>query len=49
MPIEPQPRQLPNDVLQLDWPDDAEHPIGPQGAKPKRVLISPDEVPRHYL
>jgi len=49
MPIQPQPRQLPNDVLQLDWPDDAEHPIGPQGAKPKRVLISPDEVPRHYL
>lgn len=43
-------RQHPDQIVQLDgWEPDAEFPIGPQGAKPKRILICPTPAPQPFL
>lgn len=50
MPVEPRIRQSPNQVVSLaDWHLDDEFPYGPQGAKPKRILVCPNPPPYGFL
>jgi len=50
MPVVPQIPQYPGEVVSLDgWLPDDEFPYGPQGAKPKRILICPNPAPRGFL
>jgi hypothetical protein len=42
--------QVPNDIVDVaDWEPDSEFPFGPQGAKPKRILICPMPKPHRFL
>lgn len=42
--------QHPHEIVSLDgWEPDNEFPIGPQGAKPKRILICPTPAPHPFL
>ena len=50
MPVTHQVRQYPDEVVSLQaWSLDEEFPYGPQGAKPKRILICPNPPPRGFL
>lgn len=50
MPIGPRFQQSPRDVVSLaGWELDDEFPYGPQGAKPKRILICPNPPPHNFL
>ncbi len=42
--------QTPNDIVDVSaWEPDSEFPIGPQGAKPKKILICPTPTPHRFL
>lgn len=42
--------QASNDVVDVSgWESDSEFPIGPQGAKPKKILICPTPTPHPFL
>jgi hypothetical protein len=50
MGIAPRPLQSFDDVVSIaGWLLDDDNPFGPQGAKPKRILICPDPAPAPYL
>ena len=50
MPIAPRLPQNPKDVVSLaDWEPDDDFPYGPQGAKPKRIVICPNPPPHSFL
>jgi hypothetical protein len=50
MPISPKIRQNPEDIVSLEgWELDQEFPFGPQGAKPKRIVICPPHPPHSFL
>lgn len=50
MPISPRIRQNPADIVSLEgWELDQEFPFGPQGAKPKRIVICPSPPPNSFL
>ena len=50
MPIGPRLQQHHNEVVSLErWALDDEFPFGPQGAKPKRIVICPTPVPHPFL
>lgn len=42
--------QVSNDIVDVwNWEPDSEFPIGPQGAKPKRIIICPMPSPHRFL
>ncbi|MEA2740985.1 MAG: hypothetical protein QOH05_4292 [Acetobacteraceae bacterium] len=50
MPVAPRIAQHPEDIVSLHgWQPDDEFPYGPQGAKPKRILICPNPPPHNFL
>ncbi len=50
MPIGPRLPQHPDQVVCLaDWSPDEEFPFGPQGAKPKRIVVCPNPPPHPFL
>lgn len=50
MPLAPRVQQHPADVVSLEgWRLDDEFPYGPQGAKPKRIVICPNPPPHGFL
>jgi hypothetical protein len=50
MAIEPRPRQSPTEVVSIGgWAPDEDFPYGPQGAKPKRLVICPEFEPLPFL
>ncbi len=50
MPIDHRLPQTPSDVVSIaGWPPDEDFPVGPQGAKPKRVVICPQPPPHPFL
>jgi HipA-like C-terminal domain len=50
MSVSPRLLQYPDEIVSLDgWQLDDEFPYGPQGAKPKRILICPSPPPRSFL
>lgn len=50
MPIAPKLQQHQTQVVSLrDWLPDDEFPIGPQGAKPKRIFVCPNPPPHPFL
>jgi hypothetical protein len=50
MPVEHRITQHPSDVVSLKgWRLDDEFPYGPQGAKPKRIVICPNPPPKGFL
>ena len=50
MPVSPKIQQHPDEIVSLEgWEPDEEFPIGPQGAKPKRILICPSPPPHGFL
>ena len=50
MTIEPRSRQSHHDIVSVgQWRPDEDFPFGPQGAKPKRLLIAPELEPLPFL
>ena len=50
MPVSPKIEQNPKEIVSLvGWQPDDEFPIGPQGAKPKRIFICPSPPPHNFL
>ena len=50
MPAAHRPLQPPGDVVSIDdWLADEDFPFGPQGAKPKRIVVCPDPAPHPFL
>lgn len=50
MPIEHRFQQHPKQIVSLNgWDLDQEFPYGPQGAKPKRIVICPNPPPQSFL
>lgn len=50
MPTAHRPLQTHLDVVSLaGWRPDDDNPVGPQGAKPKRIVICPDPAPHPFL
>lgn len=50
MPVSLKIQQHPDEIVSLeDWEPDEEFPIGPQGAKPKRIFICPNPPPYGFL
>ena len=50
MPVAPRIEQHPEQIVSLErWQLDEEFPYGPQGAKPKRIVICPNPPPYGFL
>jgi hypothetical protein len=50
MPVSPRIEQQPKEIVSLEgWQLDEEFPYGPQGAKPKRIVICPNPPPHSFL
>jgi len=50
MPVSPKLVQPPDEIVSLSgWELDDEFPYGPQGAKPKKIVICPNPPPHNFL
>jgi len=50
MPVSPRIEQHPKNIVSLQgWQLDEEFPYGPQGGKPKRILVCPNPPPHSFL